>query len=348
MTPEQALALAKVIADLYADATTRLLTLIGRQVARGMGRPRWAEERLAETALLRRNAQAIVAAMQERGAEAVLVMLEDAYRGGRLTPLTTPGLAAVNQRSVALLAADTIRALNDTTPRILRWTDDVYRQVIAEAVGPLVAGVDDRRSATARALDRFAARGVTGFTDTAGRQWSLDTYAEMAARTAAGRAHLAGTLDRITSQGGDLVIVSNSPEECSLCREFEGKLLTISGTPPAVVPPGFTYMGSLSDARDRGLFHPNCTHRVDPFVPGLTKPQGPTENPEGDRDRQRQRALERAVRDAKRRLATAQEVGDPVKVRQLRALLADRRNRLNTFIDTANRKAWVSKQRVRV
>lgn len=350
MTPEDALNLAKTVSDIYAQATADLLSLISRSLARGLDAPSWAEERLAEILILRSRAQAIVVRMQTDGTTQVLRALEDAYRGGRLTtlsPLTDPGMTGVNRRAVGILAADVQRALTSTSPRVLRWTEDTYRKVIGDVVASTVTGTTTRREAAARAMDRFSLRGVDGFTDAAGRNWALDTYAEMATRTATGQAFLEGTLDRYRADGDDLVIVSNSPEECPLCRPYEGNVLSISGNleAPLGIPAGIVFMGSLSEARSHGLFHPNCTHRANRYVPGLTKPNPDTENPKGYVDRQRQRALERAVRESKRRVAALEPLGQTDELRRQRALLATRRARMNEFNTANGRKKHVSQAR---
>lgn len=351
MSPEEALRLAKTVADIYAEGTTNLLVTIAKAAARGVDRPQWANERLAETLQLRDKAQRVVADMQARGGDAATRVLQEAYSGGRLrSPLDAPGMVAVNQRSVLALAQQTTQALQAASPQILRWTDDVYRRTIAEAAAPgVVTGTLSRRMAAGRAIDRFAAIGVTGFTDRAGRKWALDTYAEMATRTAAGRAHLAGNLDRYTSSGVDLVIVSDSPEECALCREYEGKILSLSGAPPNTGDTaGFVYMGSLADAVGGGLFHPNCTHRTSAFTPGLTKPLTGTANPAGDRLRQRQRELERRVRESKRRVAAVEPFGPTPWLTRARSLLKDRSVALRDFNAAHGRKAWVSAQRTQL
>jgi hypothetical protein len=350
MTPEEALALAKTVSDIYGKATTDLLVLIARTLNQGMDRPGWATERLAEVTRLRANANRVVQAMQTYGVDATLSALEDAYRGGRLSPLTSPGLVAVNTRAVGALAADTIRVLDPAAPRVLRWTEDVYRQVVADVTASTVAGSKTRRQAAAEAVDRFATRGVTGFRDTAGRQWTMDTYTEMAVRTATGRAHRAGTLDRYAADGIDLVIVSDSPEECDLCRPYEGTILSISGAGgPTSLPDGLVYAGSLAAAEGNGLFHPNCTHRVDAYVPGLTRPhQQDTENPDGYAERQRQRELERRVRESKRRVAAAETIGDPTVTARQKELLRARQAALRDHVETTGRKGWVSRKRVNV
>lgn len=353
MTPEEALALAKQVSDIYAQATADLLTLISSRLARGLDAPDWAEERLAEVLELRRRAMVIVARMQTEGTAQVLEALEAAYRGGflnGLSPLENPGMVAVNRRAVGILAADTQRALNSTSPRVLRWVEDTYRAVIADVTSGTVTGTTTRREAAAKAIDRFAMHGVDGFIDAAGRNWRLDTYTEMATRTTTGQAFLEGTLDRYVADGDDLVIVSNSPEECPLCRPYEGNVLSISGslTAPEGLPDGITFMGALSEARSAGLFHPNCTHRADRYVPGLTKPNPNTANPKGYEERQRQRELERRVRDSRLRVVALEPLGTSDTLRREKALLAQRSTALREFNSEHDRKQHVSDARVNV
>lgn len=335
---------AKAVADLYGQATADLLRVVARRLARDVDSPGWAEQKLTEVLALRREAQRVLASLAGASPTVIEAALTGAY-----SEALGAGIVATNRGAVAALARDLAGTLARGEPGVLRAVEDVYRSTVADTVGNLVTGAATRRQVAARALDRYAAQGVTSFVDTAGRRWQLDTYAEMTSRTAAGRAYLAGGLDRITGQGRDLVIVSDAPEECALCRPFEGKILSISGTPPAEpLPAGFTYRGSLEQARADGLFHPNCRHSVNAFVPGLTRPFGRTEDPEGDELRRRQRALERDVRESKRRVAAVGEFGHTPQLARQQALLKARQARLREFVAEHDRKAWVSAQRTQV
>lgn len=344
MTPEEALALAKAVSDIYATATADLLATIARATANGLGRPDWAEKQLAQVLPLRREAQRIVARMQAASASQVHALIHEVYTAQ--APLS--GGIGVNNRTVVALATDMISRTNALAPRVLRSTEDIYRQVVAETLATAAAGGQSRQQAAAAALDRFAKAGIGGFTDAAGRTWSLETYAEMATRSALGRAHLAGTLDQYEADGREYVIVSNSPEECPVCRDFEGTILSLGADVPPPDLGAFRYGGSLASAISRGLFHPNCTHRINPFVPGLSRPMSDTANPEGYELRQRQRAHERGVRESKRRVAALRPVGDSPILRTQERLLASRQRQLDEFVRDLGRKGYVSKRRTQI
>ncbi len=251
--PDLALKLAQATADLYGQAVERLLAMVARRLAQGIEQPGWAEGKLAQLTVLRNDAQRVVAALEADAPGVVAEAVRRAWEAGQKAAATevTGGIAiATNTAAVDRLVAEAVQQVTSTHPQILRSTIDVYRQVIQQASGQTVAGAATRRQAAQQALNRFANEGIVGFIDSKGRRWGLDSYAEMATRTATGRAQVAGTLDRFEADGRDLVIVSDAPQECKACRPWEGRVLSISGTDPKYP--------SLKAAQSAGLLHANC------------------------------------------------------------------------------------------
>src|SRR5439155_3264745 len=83
-------------------------------------------------------------------------------------------------RAVDRLAQETVDLVEQTHRGILRGVEDGYRQVVAEVSATPLLGIDTRRQATQRAMERFADRGLRTFVDKGGRAWSMTSYAEMA------------------------------------------------------------------------------------------------------------------------------------------------------------------------
>ncbi|EFC80235.1 phage minor capsid protein [Parafrankia sp. EUN1f] len=194
------------------------------------------------------------------------------------------------------------RLHGEVHPQVLRSVDDAYRRVIAETYTPVLTGDLTRLQASQHALDRLAAQGVSGFVDRAGRNWNLATYVEMAMRTATQRAAIAGALDRYRADGIDLAFVPRIPHGCPVCAPFEGRILALRDGVPA--PRGVTLAGTVTQAMAAGLFHANCRHNLAPWVRGVHIDRADYD-PQGYKDRQRQRELERRVRRARLREAVA-------------------------------------------
>lgn len=100
-------------------------------------------------------------------------------------------------------------------------------------------------------------RGLVALIDRGGRRWSFEAYSKMLTRTMLVRTANQGMTNRLQQNGYDLVQVSDHLDECPLCRPWEGKILSLSGNHPKYPV--------VDKARDGGLFHPNCRHRLLPY-----------------------------------------------------------------------------------
>ncbi|MEL3944490.1 phage minor capsid protein [Streptomyces sp. LNU-CPARS28] len=326
--PGMAEDLSASVRDLYADAELRLLEIMARQLADGFDAPGWAVAKLRAIQPLRRAAQSVVDALASAMQLEVFDAVAEAYSIGSQAGLAELGAlsdadarraaeATPNTRSIDRLAAETVQLVTATHRGILRAVEDIYRKVVAAVSGTPLLGIDTRRQATQRAVQQFTDRGVGSFLDRAGRTWSMTTYAEMAVRTSTGRAAIEAHADRLRAADLDLVVVSDAPHECPLCKPWEGAILALDGPDGArtmgvehAVEDGRTVRvhvaGSLDEARRAGLQHPNCRHSVSAFLPGVTVlPVEQAQDPDGYEATQRQRAIERAIRKWKVRSAAA-------------------------------------------
>lgn len=321
VSPDMAEDLAAAVATLYEEAELALIDKVTRALAEGLDSPLWADLKLAAIGRLRTAIEEIITALQANATGAIHQAVADAYNRGTQAAVAelgaiAPHVAAIpaGTQAVDRLATALVQETGATHARILRTGLDVYRRVIAEATSAPLLGATTRREAAARALARFADRGVTGFVDRAGRAWNLTSYTEMATRSALGRAAVQAHTDRLAAAGIDLVIVSDAPEECPRCKPWEGKILRREGPSGAgsVEVEHATdddrtvrvrVAGSLPEARAAGLFHPNCRHRVSIYLPGVTQPQPKPPSRATYEQSQQQRYLERQVRAWKRRAA---------------------------------------------
>ncbi|WP_430479315.1 phage minor capsid protein [Streptomyces sp. P11-1] len=335
--------------DLYANAEERLLRIIARQLEGGYDSPQWAERKLAAVAALRRAATAVTDQLDQAVRLEVFEVTAEAYSTGhragvaelgaldddarRLVDEITPQAQAVDR-----LAEQTVTRVTDTHRSILRTIVDRFRAIVGQVAALPLLGTSTRRQATQDAMRKWADEGITSFVDRAGRRWKLTSYAEMAVRTAVGRAATEGHMRTLEAAGVELVIVSNSPRECPLCRPWETRVLTIGGPDGArtvevehgtrdgeMVP--VRVAGSLDEARRAGLQHPNCRHSVSAYTPGITRAETARPDPEGYEAGQRQREIERKIRQYKNRSAAAttpeEKRAANAKVRQWQGTMRD-------------------------
>lgn len=273
ITPDSSKKLAQTVADMYFAAEMKLFKALKNKLK---GAKEYAEFKALYNELksLRKECNKIVLELGDESVPTIKKIISSAYQNG-LSQVeeevlnnadvlkVTTSFGAVSKAKVEALAKGLIGTLEAGHPQILRISEDIFRKVISEGVRDMAMGTVARQAAVQSSLNKFADAGIQGFVDKAGRRWSLRAYSEMAVRSGLVQANLSGTMDRMDEIGQDLVIVSEHPEECELCRPWENKVLSLSGKS--------TKYKSLEEARGRGLFHPNCSHSTSIYIEGYTE-----------------------------------------------------------------------------
>lgn len=318
VSPEYAAQLAATLTALYNAAQQTLLSAIARRVTQGAEASNWDLQQLQAVRQLKADTTRIVAALTADGRQILTDTAWQAFaEGARLAHVDltaahyTHQITQVTLRGVLQTAQVRLEELGLAAKTIERSTLGVYREVVSETTGRMLLGGTTRREASWDAMQTWADRGITGFVDRSGRRWEMSAYAEMTARTAATDAMVSGHAQQLADAGRDLVMVSDAPQECSRCRPWEGKVLSLGRTHPGPhVDSGvhFEVAGTLAQAKAAGFMHPNCRHRLVAYFPGITEPLHDTADPAGDEQRQQQRAYERRIRQLKRRAETSSEV----------------------------------------
>lgn len=320
---EAALDHARAVAAIYWDAERELLRVVSEALVARLGEPEYAGPRFAEIRELRREADAVVRRLERLADKLVTTGVTAAWRRGvqrAVADLSRLGVRkGIGQgQGVIELARQTVKRVSNVHLGALRATEDVFSQVVGEVTGRALTGAATRREATSRALEKFARKGITGFTDAAGRSWSIGSYAEMAVRAAMSRAAVDGHLATLRETGVDLVIVSRLPFTCERCAFWEGKILTQSGRigwrqeESAISDDMVNVLveGTVDQARTAGLLHPGCGHNLSAYLPGVTKRPPVQLHPASYRDSQKMRRLERDLRAAKRQATVALDPDD--------------------------------------
>jgi len=220
----------------------------------------------------------------------------------------------------------TLTRVNQTLPGV---AGQMYQQAVAEIQvrdraaprttlhtggvmgAPRATGT--RLDAAQQALDILTQRGVTGFRDSRGRNWNLTSYIEMASRTIVNQELINSHTARMLERGQTLLVVSSHANSAPQCQPFEGQVLSLDGETGTVERESATtgravkvrIKATLAEARSKGFQHPNCGHAVSAFIPGASRTFTTKPDPEGYAATQKQRYLERQIRDAKYKAAGA-------------------------------------------
>lgn len=313
--------LGAAMASRYALAEEQMIERIANLVRKGLIESPGPGERARVLRELRIEGERIARELSDPALAARILSIAatagEAAAVARLgiTASQTSQITPVAANAVAQLALNLSSDLDNMSARITRWMPDVYQRVISMVAPQVILGTDTLQEAQRTAAQQFLARGVRGFTDKAGREWRIGTYAEMATRTSVNRAWMDANIESMSTLADiNLVTIVIGVNACQACAAHAGKIYSTDGTPAGTYQlehasePGtvsVTVAGTLDSARATGWNHPNCRCVVVGYFPGLSKVTGSTYDPEAEKNRDKLRELERRVRDIKRQEAAA-------------------------------------------
>ena len=210
----------------------------------------------------------------------------------------------------------------------------MYRDIINRAASRAMTGEITIQKAVAETVIEWSKRGVlTSFVDKGGRRWRLETYAETAIRSTINNLYNDVTIERTKEYGTDLVLVSSLPDPREACSHIQGKVASLSNPSSNPKYPSVYDFGYGEPWGLRGI---NCRHRFFPWFEGISENNQPqyseSEMAHNRELRQRQRYLERQIRQAKRELKLAEIIGDEETIQAKKKLLRKRQARIRKFV----------------
>lgn len=211
----------------------------------------------------------------------------------------------------------------------------MYRKIVEETTGRVLAGTTTINKAVAETVIKWADKGIeTAFIDRGGRVWSLERYADTVIRSTVNRTYNELRISRMDEYGVDLVLVSALPDPRDICSHIQGKVASLkrpgenTSRYPSIYEFGYGTPGGI-----RGV---NCRHMFYPWIEGLSvnnQPQYDEATMKRNRElRQKQRYHERQIRMAKRSVKLAEIMGDDETILKQKKLLRNRQARIREFI----------------
>ena len=175
----------------------------------------------------------------------------------------------MNSKKVRSLINSVTNDFQKVNYATFRKSNDIYRQIIAEASVYNNTGVMTPKQAIRKAINDFEARGINSIVYANGSRHKISEYTSMAIRTASTRAQLMGEGELRKKLGVTTIQMSKHSTACKLCQPWEGRVLIDD-----VYSGGSKKDGKyplLSEAMKQGLYHPNCRHGHGTFFPELSK-----------------------------------------------------------------------------
>lgn len=282
-----------------------------------------------------------------------------AVQAGILKPAGVPIVAPTQMRAFSLYYQQAAQKLNLVNTVMLESTKQAYQATVADianrvqvvqtaldiGAGETITGVSTWNQALRHSINRMKENGVVGFIDHGGHRWSAEAYTAMDIRTTVANTARAAVWETNQDFGNDLYIVSYHDGARPLCYEWQNKVISstnnartvqdLDGNEIEVIAQSDTSYGEAA-----GLFGINCKHYPSPFIPGVSVLYDSAEIPsEKENEKiyeqtQQQRGLERKLREEKRDLLMAKEMGaDADEIKALRAKCRETSDEIDKFCE---------------
>jgi len=272
--------------------------------------------------------------------------LQEAVRQGKA--IQAPPIATSTALEGVLLsyqrrARDTFNLVNTT---LLNQSQQIYLDIINQTVGSLLTGNLTPQEALRQVVRQWADKGVPALIDKAGKRWSTEAYVSMIARTASTQVANDMQMSRFDEYGVDLVEISSHAACRTTHIPFQGNIYSRSGASDRYPPLSDTGYGTIE-----GIGGINCRHIVYPYIEGVSvkrfHPYDATESKIAYTNSQKQRYLERRIRQAKKERSMMEGMGDDEGVQQANKKIRDRQATMRDFIDETNRTRRYNREAIR-
>lgn len=363
---------AETIDGVYIDLEARLMQNIARHL-RDWEQPidtdRWLMQKLAEIGKLNRENIKIIAQMSglsqtaaERMlngiAEEAMKNMEPGFqylaRRGLIEEAVEVAKSKNVKQAMKNLMAQAKDSLNLTNTTMLHKAQEAFKALVQNTAeealkimnnntAAVITGAESRQQALRKTIRQFNDRGITGFVDKRGRNWTPEAYVNMAMRTTAGNVADEVQTARCKDYDINLIAIDSHSGARPKCAKDQGKIFDLnneSGETEDLNGRKIRYYpwSSSSYGDPDGILGINCGHHKFPFVPGVNVQRYfPTEDMDANnklyKETQVQRTLERDVRKQKRECMLYDELGDSKAFEEAAVKLKSKEAKLKNYVD---------------
>ena len=320
----------------------------------------WHIKKLNELGSLNAEAVKTIATYSKKSEKEVLKMLEEAgysnidmsvlteaYNIGQISVdpskmMESPVMRGILEHSYKELT-NTYRLIQT---KALESAKQSYMDVLNNTYIEVSSGVYDFNTSIRRGMQRMAARGITGATYSRGGtivQYSLEGTVRRDTLTAVNQLANKIAHESVKELGAEYVEISSHlgarvhpTNKIANHAGWQGKVFKVEGKdkyPNLKESTG--YPGDI-----QGLGGVNCRHRMFPFFPGISTPN-PIQYDEKENKKvyeltQKQRAMERKIRQLKKQKAVATACNDNESLKKLNEQIRAKSNEIEAFCKANN------------
>ncbi|BDZ31239.1 phage minor capsid protein [Lactiplantibacillus brownii] len=314
---------------------------------------RWQVEQLSKMGVLNKQVVGLVAKYAGRSKKAVEKLVHD--NGLQIVNEVDATLSQQLQKKVSVDAEirDTLNSiqnqtwcdLNNSVNQSLLSTNygqngamRAYQNIIKQTTMETTVGLKTHEKALNEAVYKMVGSGIkSNLVDKGGHNWSIEGYARTVIQTTAHRTFNNLRLKRMKDYGTTLAVMSSHPAAREACAPIQGQVVNLTEPGSDTFNPKYDSLFNHGYGTAAGTQGVNCSHTLYPFIEGVNtnnQPQYDPEEAKANGDIQaKQRGYERAIRQSKKKLAAAQELGDDAGVSHYKSLISNQQKSLRELVN---------------
>ena len=212
-----------------------------------------------------------------------------------------------------------------------------YQSILENMVADVTTGTTTAKKALNKAMYKLVDGGLeSGLIDKGGHHWSIEAYTRTVLDSTKYRVMNETRMEQAHEYDVHTFVMSSHPASRAACAPIQGKVVNDVPTSSAKYDSRYPSIYDHGYGEPAGCFGINCHHMKYPFIPGVNtnhqKQYDPIEAQENGKIQQKQRQLERAIRNSKRKLNTANELGDREGAEKFKLLIRKQQGALRQFI----------------
>lgn len=321
---------------IYAEVETEFVSAIAREITKGSTAKTssvvWRTEKLRQmgrlegklTTLLKKKSRqiepeiekAIISSMLSAGEadDAILKRIPSIQAKIKAGTFVPTSKSSVFDQLASAAIANAKKGMNLTNTAALQASSEIWSRAVNDAYMKTLTGSLPLDKAVKRSVREMGKQGAfVSYISNSGRQTrtSLEVAVRRDVVTSVNQAAAEMTKSRCEENDLDLVEVTSHVGARPDHARWQGKVYSLGGKTKGYQ----TLEAATGYGTAEGLAGPNCRHSFYPYYPGLSKQNDDDvklrENKEVYKATQKQRYLERNIRDAKRETNVCKAGGDP-------------------------------------
>ncbi|MFV0558880.1 MAG: phage minor capsid protein [Enterococcus sp.] len=327
-TPHQLTTSSTYIQDIYVALEQAIFEMLAERLAKkGIDKDNvllWQMQKLQELHLINKETVALVSGYTGIAESELTTLFND--EGMKVYDSELDTLREADIKPVVNNEVDTILKghldqtfleLHNTVNQTLLTTNklpDMYQQIVKETTAKVMIGAEVPNKALAETVYKWRKQGLTVLRDKSGREWNLGTYAKTVIDNSTYRSFQKLRDTAAKDNNIDTFVMSSHTASRPACAHIQGGLVTTRRKSFTEKGERFESLYNHDYGKPSGTFGINCHHMKWIYIPVVNtnnQPQfDPEEAMENHKIEQKQRALERKVRENKQLQSIAEKLGD--------------------------------------